>query len=61
MARRLGSNCWLYVVTRAREASTAIVHPIRDPAARLRPEPRQQIVRYRVKRVEWKQAVEVHN
>lgn len=28
MARRLGADCWLYVVTGARDLSTAKVHPI---------------------------------
>jgi hypothetical protein len=58
MARRLGTDCWLYVVPGARDSSTAQVHPIQDPALKLRPEPQAQIVRYRVKLDDWKQATE---
>lgn len=56
MARRLGTDCWLYVVTGARDPSTAEVHPIQDPASKLEPEPQAHIVRYRVRRDDWKQA-----
>lgn len=58
MARRLGADCWLYVVTGARDPKTAQVHAIQDPASKLDPEPRTQIVRYRVKAEDWKQAEE---
>jgi superfamily II DNA or RNA helicase len=58
MARRLGADCWLYVVTGARDPATAQVHAIQDPASRLEPEPQQQIVRYRVKIDDWKQAAD---
>lgn len=53
MARRLGADCWLYVVTGAREITTAVVHAIQDPASKLQPEPPAQIVRYRVRRDDW--------
>lgn len=58
MARRLGPDYWLYVVTGARNPATAQVHGIQDPASRLNPEPQAQIVRYRVKRDDWKQAAD---
>lgn len=57
MARRLGTDCWLYVVTGSRDASTAQLHPIQDPASKLQPEPQTQIVRYRVRREDWQNAV----
>jgi len=58
MARRLGADCWLYVVTGARDPSTAVVYPIQDPASKLQPEPQTQIVRYRVTVEQWKRAKE---
>jgi superfamily II DNA or RNA helicase len=60
MARRLGADYWLYVVTGASDAVTAEVHPIQDPASKLEPEPQAQIVRYRVTRDDWRQAEERH-
>jgi superfamily II DNA or RNA helicase len=56
MARRLGADCWLYVVTGARDPATAQVHPIQDPASKLEPVPQAEIVRYRVKKDDWRQA-----
>src|SRR3989304_2491849 len=56
MARRLETDCWLYVVTGARDPATAQAHAIQDPASTLRPDPQQQIVRSRVKMEGWGQA-----
>lgn len=56
MARRLGSDCWLYVVTGARSLETAKVHAIHDPASKLSPEPQERIVRYWVRQDDWERA-----
>jgi hypothetical protein len=40
----------------AREKSVAQVHPIQDPASKLQPDPQAQIVRYRVRRDDRRQA-----
>jgi hypothetical protein len=56
MARRMSTDCWLYVVTSARDLAGAEVHAIQDPASKLQPEPQQETVRYRVKMDDWKRA-----
>ncbi len=50
MAQRLGEEYWLYIVEHA--ATTPTLHPIQNPAVKLRPDEITEIVRYVIK--DWK-------
>ena len=50
MAHRLGNEYWLYIVENA--AQNPILHRIRNPAAKLSPEERVEVVRYVIR--DWK-------
>ncbi|MDW8052827.1 MAG: helicase-related protein [Armatimonadota bacterium] len=50
-AQRLGDEYWLYIVTHA--ATNPQLHLIQNPAARLRPKPVVEIVRYKVTESDW--------
>lgn len=54
MARRLGTEYWLYVVENA--ASEPVLYTIQNPAGKFRPQEIAEVVRYVVSN--WKQAVE---
>ncbi len=56
MARRLGEEYWLYIVSDA--ASEPILHRIQNPAARLHPTPIQEIRYYKINHAEWRQQAE---